>query len=231
MTYLIEGLKQAGILIVSLDPEIYEIVGLSLYCSLTATLIASVFGLPAGFFISHFQFRGKKSLITLFNTLMALPTVVVGLFCYSFLSRQGPLGFIGLLFTPWAIIIGEVILAFPIVTALSITAAEAINPKIRETSLTLGASPTQSLQAVFFEGKIGFAAAVIAGFGRVVAEVGAAMILGGNIKGFTRTIPTAIALETSKGEFAFGLALGIILLSMALSVNIIFHYLRGRKKV
>ncbi len=228
MDYILNGLKHAIVLIFSFDREVFEIVGLSLYCSSIATLLSSVCGVPSGYIIGTKSFRGKGALVTLFNTLMALPTVVVGLFCYSFLSHRGPLGFIHLLFTPWAIIIGEVILAYPIVTSISISVTQGIDPKIRETSLTLGASPFQSVRSVLFEGRIGYLAAVVAGFGRVVAEVGAAMMLGGNIKGLTRTIPTAIALETSKGEFAFGLALGIILLSLSFAVNIFLYRLRGR---
>ncbi len=228
MTYLIEGFTQAITLIVTLDKEIYFIVWVSVYCSLSATIISSVFALPAGFIIGSFEFRGKRPTVTIFNTLMSLPTVVVGLFGYSLLSRKGPLGFLELLFTPWAVILGEVVLSFPIVTALSISTTQGINPKIRETSLTLGASPFQSSFAVFYEGRVGYLSAVIAGFGRVVAEVGSAMMLGGNIKGFTRTIPTAIALETSKGEFAFGLSLGIILLTLSLSINIFLHRLQGK---
>ena len=230
MDYLVNGLKQALILIFSFDREVYEIVGLSLFCSSIATLISSIAGIPSGYLIGTKSFRGKGLLVTLFNTLMSLPTVVVGLFCYSFLSHRGPLGFIHLLFTPWAIIIGEVILAYPIVTSLSISVTQGIDPKIKETSLTLGASPFQSIRSVLFEGRIGYLATIVAGFGRVVAEVGAAMMLGGNIKGLSRTIPTAIALETSKGEFAFGLALGIILLSLSFSVNIFLYKLRGRGK-
>lgn len=228
MKYLIEGFFQAITLIVTLDKEIYFIVWVSVYCSISAIFISSIFALPTGFMIGSFEFRGKRPIVTIFNTLMALPTVVVGLFGYSLLSRKGPLGFLELLFTPWAVILGEVILSFPIVTALSISTTQGINPKIRETSLTLGASPFQSSFAVFYEGRVGYLSAVIAGFGRVVAEVGSAMILGGNIKGFTRTIPTAIALETSKGEFAFGLSLGIILLTLSLSINIFLHRLQGK---
>jgi tungstate transport system permease protein len=228
MKYLIDGFYQAITLIFTLDKEIYFIVWVSLYCSLSATIISSVFALPAGFLIGGFEFRGKRPTVTIFNTLMALPTVVVGLFGYALLSRKGPLGFMELLFTPWAVIFGEVVLSFPIITALSISTTQGINPKIRETALTLGASPFQSSFAVFYEGRVGFLSAVIAGFGRVVAEVGSAMMLGGNIKGFTRTIPTAIALETSKGEFAFGLSLGIILLTLSLSINIFLHRLQGK---
>jgi tungstate transport system permease protein len=226
LRYLTEGLGQAVILIVTFDPTVYEIVGLSLYCSLASTLIGSVVGLPAGFLIGSFEFRGRQALTTLFNALMALPTTAVGLFGYTILSHSGPLGFLGLLFTPWAIIMGEVILGFPIIVALGISTTRAINPLVRQTALTLGASPVQASLAVFLEGRIGYLVCIAAGFARVLSEVGAAMMLGGNIKGHTRTIPTAIALETGKGEFSLGIALGIILIVLALSVNIAVQRLR-----
>jgi tungstate transport system permease protein len=224
--YLTEGFGQAFTLIVTFNPAVYEIVGLSLYCSFASTLIGSLFGLPAGFIIGSFEFRGRQTLITTFNALMALPTTAVGLFGYAFLSRSGPLGFLGLLFTPWAIILGEVILCFPIIVALGISTTRAINPLVRQTALTLGASPLQASLAVFLEGRIGYLVCIAAGFARVLSEVGSAMMLGGNIAGHTRTIPTAIALETGKGEFSLGIALGIILIVLALSVNIAVQRLR-----
>ena len=220
LKYITEGLSQAFDLIVTFNKDVYTIVGLSIYCSSASTLIGSLFALPIGFMIGISRFRGRNSVITIFNTLMALPTTAVGLFCYAFLSRSGPLGFLGLLFTPSAIIIGEVILCFPIITAFAISVADGINPLVRDTAYTLGASRFQALRAAAGEGRIGFLCAIVSGFGRVIAEVGSAMMLGGNIRGHTRTIPTAIALETGKGEFALGMALGIILLVLALSVNI-----------
>lgn len=218
--YITEGLWQAIILIATLDPQIYEIVGLTLFCSLASTLIGALFALPTGFLIGSYEFRGKNSLVTIFSTLMALPTTVVGLFGYAFLSRSGPLGFLSLLFTPTAIIMGETILCFPIITAFAISTTQGVNPLVRQTALTLGASPFQASMAVFFEGRIGYLVCVAAGFARVIAEVGSAMMLGGNIKGHTRTLTTAIALETGKGEFSLGMALGIVLLILALAVNI-----------
>jgi tungstate transport system permease protein len=218
--YITEGLRQAVILIVTLDPQVYEIVGLTLFCSFTATLIGTFFALPTGFLIGAHEFRGKNSLVTIFSTLMALPTTVVGLFGYALLSKSGPFGFLGLLFTPGAIIIGETVLCFPIIVAFAISTTQSVNPLVRQTALTLGASPFQASMAVFFEGRIGYLVCVAAGFARVIAEVGAAMMLGGNIKGHTRTLTTAIALETGKGEFSLGMALGIILLILALAVNI-----------
>ena len=223
MNYLGEALFGAFELIFSFDREIYTIVLLSLRVALSATVIAAVLGIPLAYTVATKEFRGKGVLITVFNTLMALPTVVVGLFCYSFLSRKGPLGFLDLLFTPSGIIIGDIILAFPLIVGLTIAAVHSVDSRAKMTAMSLGASPGQVSLTVLKEARFGLMAALFNGFGRVVAEVGSAMMLGGNIRGYTRTITTAIALETSKGEFAFGMALGIILLTLALTVNLFFR--------
>jgi len=228
MNYLFEGLLTALKLIFTLDHEVMNCTWVSLKISSVAILLASLIGVPLGFFIGANHFKGKKTVITLFNTMMALPTVVVGLLVFSFISRQGPLGVLGLLFTPTAMIIGQFILATPIITALSISAIQGIDPRIRITLITLGARSYQIVFALMLEARFAIMAAVIAGFGRIIGEVGSAMMLGGNIKGFTRSITTAIALETSKGEFSLGLSLGIILLSVALSINIMLRYLQQR---
>jgi tungstate transport system permease protein len=161
---------------------------------------------------------------------MAIPTVVIGLFVFSFISRQGPLGVLGLLFTPAAMVVGQFLLATPIVVALSYAAIQGIDPRVKMTALTLGARSHQVIITLLLEARFAIIAAVIAGFGRVIGEVGSAMMLGGNIRGYTRTISTAIALETSKGEFSLGLALGMILLTVALSVNIALRYLQHKSK-
>jgi len=228
MEYLLEAISQSLTLIVSLDPEIVTITLLSLRVAVSATLIAAILGVPIAYLVATREFMGKGALLTLFNTLMALPTVVVGLFCYSFLSRKGPLGFLDLLFTPSGIILGDVILAFPLIVGLTIAAVNAVDPRARTTAVSLGASPRQASVTILAEARFGLMAALFNGFGRVVAEVGSAMMLGGNIRGYTRTITTAIALETSKGEFAFGMALGIILLAVALSVNLTFRRFQAR---
>ena len=228
MNYLFEGLLTALKLILTFDHEVMNCTWVSLKISSVAILFASLVGVPLGFFIGANNFKGKKALITLFNTMMALPTVVVGLLVFSFISRQGPLGVLGLLFTPTAMIIGQFILATPIITALSISAIQGIDPRIRMTLITLGARSYQIVFALMLEARFAIMAAVIAGFGRIIGEVGSAMMLGGNIKGFTRSITTAIALETSKGEFSLGLSLGIILLTVALSINIMLRYLQQR---
>jgi len=156
--------------------------------------------------------------------MLSLPTVVVGLFVFSFISRQGPLGFLGLLFTPTAMVIGQFILAIPIITALTISAVQGVDRRVRPTALTLGANRLQTSITVLTEVRFALMAAIIAGFGRIIGEVGSAIMLGGNIRNYTRTITTAIALETSKGEFGFAIALGIILMIVAFSVNILFRY-------
>lgn len=226
MQYILDAITGAFVLIFSFDPEVYTIVWLSLRVALSATLVAAVLGIPFAYFVATREFRGKPALITIFNTLMALPTVVVGLFTYSFLSRKGPLGFLDLLFTPSGIILGDIILAFPLIVGLTIAAVHSVDPRAKVTAMSLGASPRQISLTVLKEARFGLMAALFNGFGRVIAEVGSAMMLGGNIRGYTRTITTAIALETSKGEFAFGMALGIILLVLALTVNFTFRKLQ-----
>ncbi|UCF30043.1 MAG: ABC transporter permease [bacterium] len=226
MEYLLTAITDAFGLILSLDPEVFTITLLSLRVAGTATVLAAVTGIPLAYLVATRDFRGKSALITVFNTLMALPTVVVGLFCYSFLSRKGPLGFLDLLFTPSGIILGDIILAFPLIVGLTIAAVNAVDPRARITAMSLGASPRLVSLTILIEARFGLMAALFNGFGRVVAEVGSAMMLGGNIRGYTRTITTAIALETSKGEFALGMALGIILLTLALMVNFTFRRLQ-----
>lgn len=230
MDYLLDGIVTALQLIVTLDAEVTHCTLVSLQVSAIAILLASLVGLPCSFLIGMYDFKGKKTVITLFNTLMAIPTVVIGLFVFSFISRQGPLGVLGLLFTPAAMVVGQFLLATPIVVALSYAAIQGIDPRVKMTALTLGARSHQVIITLLLEARFAIIAAVIAGFGRVIGEVGSAMMLGGNIRGYTRTISTAIALETSKGEFSLGLALGMILLTVALSVNIALRYLQHKSK-
>jgi tungstate transport system permease protein len=230
MEYIIEGLAKALELIFSLDREIYAIVGRSVRFALTATLLAAVAGVPLGFVIGSKNFRGKPAIITLLNTLMALPTVVVGLLGYAFLSRRAPLGFLDLIFSPHAVILGEFLLSLPVITNLTVSAVQAVDKRAYLTAQTLGASRWMVAWTVLMEARFALLAAIIAGFGRAVSEVGSAMMLGGNIRYYTRTMTTAIALEVSKGEFGFGLALGFFLLAVAFSINIFFHYfqVKGR---
>jgi tungstate transport system permease protein len=226
MDYILEAFSGAVWLILSLDREVCSIALLSLRIAGTATILATVVGVPLAYSIATREFFGKSTVLSIFNTLTALPTVLVGLFCYAFLSRRGPLGFLDLLFTPTGVILGDVIIALPLVAALTIAAVNAVDPRARLTALALGASARQTSWTILLEVRYALIAAVINGFGRVVAEVGSAMMLGGNIRGYTRTLTTAIALETSKGEFAFAMALGLILLTLAFSVNLVFRRLQ-----
>lgn len=228
MDFIFDSLKTAFALILSWDPEVYKTVWTSLYVSLIAIVFSTVAGVPAGMAIGLGQFPGRRAVITLLNTLMALPTVVIGLVVYGFFSRSGPLGQFGLLFTPTAMVVGQIILATPIIANYTLGALSASDSRIMPTALTLGASTSRGALLLMQEIRFGVMAAIIAGFGRIIAEVGVAMMLGGNIRGYTRTMTTAIALETSKGEFAFGLALGIFLLSVALLINMFLNFLQQR---
>lgn len=228
MNYLVESLLKALELIVSFDREVQLTVWTSLFTSSCAIILASLVGIPLGLWLGLSKFRGRRLTITLLNTLMALPTVVVGLVLFGLFSRQGPLGPLGLLFTPLAMIAGQVVLATPIVANLVLTAVTGADDRIINTALTLGATRVQAARQLLREIRFGVMAAVIAGFGRVIAEVGVAMMLGGNIRGSTRTMTTAIALETSKGEFAFGLSLGLVLLGVALLVNLGLNLVQQR---
>jgi tungstate transport system permease protein len=228
LSYLLDSLIKALELIFSFDREVRMAVWTSLYTSGCATVLSGLAGIPIGLWLGISRFRGRRLAITLLNTLMALPTVVVGLVLFGLFSRQGPLGPLGLLFTPLAMIAGQTVLAAPIVANLVLAAVNGADQRIINTALTLGATRLQAARQLLREIRFGVMAAVIAGFGRVVAEVGVAMMLGGNIRNSTRTMTTAIALETSKGEFAFGLALGMILLGVALLVNMGLNLLQQR---
>lgn len=200
-------------------PQLLEILAVTARVSVTATLLAALAAVPLGLVLSLASFPGKPVVVTLVHTLMALPTVVVGLLLYGLLSRSGPLGFLELLYTPGAMIAGQFLLALPVITALTYSAVEGVDGRVRRTALTLGATEWQAGRALLSEARFGMLAAVAAGFGRAITEVGAAMMLGGNIRGLTRTMTTAITMETAKGDFALGLALGLILLTVALGAN------------
>ncbi|BDV42103.1 ABC transporter permease [Geotalea uraniireducens] len=228
MDFIAESWRTALALIIALNRDVFTAVGTSLAVSLWSTLLAALLGVPLGIGVGIATFPGKRVVVTLLNTLMALPTVVIGLLGYGMLSRQGPLGGFGLLFTPTAMVIGQTALAIPIVANYTVGAIAGADARIIATARTLGAGPVHCLGQLVKEVRFGIMAAIIAGFGRVIAEVGVAMMLGGNIRGYTRTMTTAIALETSKGEFAFGLALGIILMAAALAVNLGLNALQQR---
>jgi len=227
--YLGEGLSEALGLIAAFDREFASIVGVSLRVAGTSTALATAAAVPVGIAVAESHFRGRQMVITLLNTLMSLPTVLVGLLVYSFISRQGPLGDLGLLYTQSAMVFGQALLAFPIIAGLVLASVASLDRRVRVTATALGADGRQSFRVLLREARFGILAAVVAGFGRVFAEVGISMMLGGNIRHYTRNITTAIALETSKGDFALGIALGIVLLAVALVVNVALGLLRHRE--
>jgi tungstate transport system permease protein len=231
MEFLLDSFYSALLLLWSFDPELLNIVSVSLKVSYSSTLIASLVGIPAGFLIAFREFPGKRLLITILNTLLALPTVVVGLFVYAFITRRGILGVLDLLYTQKAMVIGQVLLIVPIVTVFTVSAISRIDERYRKTAMTLGANALQTAWVIIREARFAIMAAVIAAFGRVIAEVGISMMLGGNAKGFTRTMTTAMALEYDKGEFVLGVALGIVLLTISFGLNIFFNYIQGRARV
>lgn len=208
--------------------EVAGIAALSLRVALLATLVACLIGLPLGVWLGITRFAGRRPLLLLLNAGLAVPTVVIGLLIYLLLSRHGPLGFLGLLFTWQAIVAAEILLALPIATVLGATAVQAVDPRVHRTALTLGAGPVRAAWAVAREARAGLAAAGIVAFSRVLSEVGAALIVGGNIRGQTRTLTTAVTLATSQGHFEMAIALGLVLLALALTVNGVVLLLQGR---
>ncbi|MFN2348304.1 MAG: ABC transporter permease [Thioalkalivibrio sp.] len=206
-------------LITSLDPGLYGIISLSLQVSLSAVLIAAVFGLPLGAAVALFRFPGRGLLVILLNALMGLPPVVAGLLVYLSLSRAGPLGSFGLLFTPTAMVVAQCLLVLPIIAALTRQVIEDLWAEYREQLRSLGAGPGRALPTLLWDARLALVTVVLAGFGRASAEVGAVLIVGGNIEGVTRVMTTAIALETSKGDLPLALALGIVLLALVATVN------------
>jgi len=228
MDSILEGFSRAFLLIVNLDAELLEIIFLSLKVSGAALIIATALGLPVGTVIGLKKFPGRGLIISLLNSFMGLPPVVVGLFVYLFLSRSGPLGFMGLLYSPSAMIVAQTILAVPIVAALSHSSIIKVDPLMKQASLILGATPFQVSMTVMNEARYGIMAAVIAALGRVMAEVGAILIVGGNIAGYTRVMTTTIALETDKGEFELAIALGIILLIISFLINAALYFIQKK---
>lgn len=210
------------------DPELWTIVFLSLRCTGLACLCASVIGIPLAFCLTNYDFPGKRPVILLLNTLQALPTVVVGLFLYVFISRRGVFGHLDLLYSPGAITLGQFILILPLVTMFVLAALSRLDGRYRQTALTLGANEWQAAFTVLREARFAVIAALCAAFGRGIAEVGVSMMLGGNIKGFTRTMTTAMALEYDKGEFTLALALGVVLLLVSFTLNAALAFFQGR---
>ncbi len=228
MSDLSQALAEAFRLIYSVDADVLTIVSASLRFSLASTVIASVLGLPVGIALATSRIRFKRLIEDILNTTLAIPTVVVGLFVYALIYSQGPLGSLRLLFSPAAIVLGQTALIIPLLASLACSSVSVVNPVVRETALTLGAGRFRTILTVAFEAQGALLVACITAFGRVIGEVGISLLLGGNILGYTRTITTAVSLQTSKGEFALGLALGLILLFTAFAVNIAARLLRRK---
>ncbi len=225
---LIAPTRTAFRLLFSGDAELWRIVGTSLYCSLIAIALITPPAVALGFVVAKVSFPGRRAIVVLVQALLSFPTVVVGLTIYMLLSRHGPLGFLQLLFTPEAIIIAYMVIAFPVLAVFTLAAVQGADPRVFETARGLGAGKLRASWTTLVEVRFGIMAAIFNGFGRVISEVGAAIIVGGNIAGLTRNMPTAIALETSKGEFAQGIALGFVLITLALAINAALSVLQGQ---
>ncbi len=226
MDYILSGLVRAFELLGQGDPETFSAVRSTVLASSLSVAASLVLGAPLGFWLGYARFPGRRTLRIAVDTLLSLPTVVIGLLCYAFMTHRGPLGDLGLLFTIPGIAVGQTLLGLPIVVALTATAVENLDHRLRETLLTLGADARQTLLTSLWEARFSLALAGAAAYGRIVSEVGISMMIGGNIKWHTRTITTAIALETGKGQFAVGIALGLILMVVALLVNLAMHGLK-----
>ncbi len=228
MDFILEGFFQAIHLLTTGNTETYSAIIATVKVSSYSIVCSLLLGIPLGFCLGYFDFRGKKTIRTAVGTLMALPTVFIGLLVYSFLTQRGPLGDFGLLFTLPGIAIGQTILALPIVIGLSATAIESMDKKLHITIMSMGANRRQLFLSSLWECRHGILAGAIAAYGRVMTEVGISMMVGGNIKWHTRTITTAIALEANKGQFGMGVALGLVLLTIAFCVNLSVSFLRRR---
>jgi tungstate transport system permease protein len=228
MDFILQGIAQAFILLVRGDGETYSAVLATVQVSALSMSASLLLGIPLGYLLGYLEFPGKKGLRTVVDTLLSLPTVFIGLVVYAFLSSRGPFGELGLLFTLSGIAIGQTILALPVVISLTATAVESLDQHLRPTLLSLGASPKQIFLTSLREARHGLLIAAVTATGRVLTEVGISMMVGGNIKWQTRTITTAIALETNKGQFAMGIALGLVLLVLAFGINFSLSFLRRR---
>jgi tungstate transport system permease protein len=228
--YLVDGFFKAIDLIIGLNPEVVDTTMLSLQVSFTSVALASLVGIPLGAFTALNEFPGKRILVNIINTLMGLPPVVVGLLVFLMVSRAGPLGTYGLLFPPTAMIIAQFILVTPIIIGLSISATRAVDRSIIDTAVSMGATRFNTALLTINEAKQALAVAILAGFGRAIAEVGAVMIVGGDIRWSTRVLTTSIVLQTRIGDYGFAIALGIILLTMSFVINMIMNLIQERLK-
>jgi tungstate transport system permease protein len=222
------GVLRAIELIATLNPEVLEITARSLSISFSAVFVAAAIGIPLGALIELREFRGKKALVNLIQTLYGLPTVTVGLLVFLILSRSGPLGNLELLYTPTGMVIGQMILVSPILIGLTISALKGVSPQIRDTAVSLGADESQLIRAIIKEARFAVIAAVLIGFGRALSEVGVAMMIGGNIRDYTRVLTTSIALQTSMGNLEMSMALGIILIGISMILNLSLSRFQGR---
>ncbi len=230
MDVFVQGGREALRLLLSADPDVVEIVALSLRVSGTATLLAVLIGVPLGTVLAFWAFPGRRFVVTAVNTSMGLPPVVVGLVVALLLWRSGPLGWLGLMYTPTAMVIAQVLLALPLVTALSMAALQQLDPQLRWQLLGLGASRWQLVLLLLWESRLLLLAAVIAAFGAVISEVGASLMVGGNIAHYTRVLTTATVLETSRGNFARAIAFGLILLALAYGITFLLTVLQQRAR-
>ena len=231
MTLIWNGIVTAFALVFGGDPEVWAITWLSLEISGAATIISLLLGMPLGILLAMSRFPGRSLAVALVNTGMGLPPVVVGLFVSIFLWRSGPLGFLELIYSPTAIVIAQVIIAFPIVAGLTLTSFQTLNPNLALQLVGIGASRAQVLWLLCKEARLPLLAAVMAGFGGVISEVGASMMVGGNIRGQTRVLTTATVLETGKGNFDLAIALSLILLALTFAVNYILTHIQQRQLI
>lgn len=230
MNYILAGITQAFSLLIHGDPGTYSAVFITIKVSLSSIIISLLIGIPLGYKLGNSNFVGKKIIQLIVNTMLSFPTVVIGLIVYLLVSSSGPLGGLNLLFTIYAIVIGQTILAIPIIIALTASAVEHLDGNLQSQLMTLGASKRQVMLTMLWETRYALLVMALTAYGRVVSEVGISMMVGGNIKWFTRTITTAIALETGKGEFATGIALGIVLILFAFMVNLLMMAFKVRSK-
>jgi tungstate transport system permease protein len=230
MDLIFEGIKKAFFLLITFDPEVMRITLLSLQVSGIATLISLLIGISIGVTVALSRFTGKRIIVSLINTGMGLPPVVVGLFVTIFLWRNGPLGFLGILYTPTAMILAQTVIATPIVMGITLAAIQQLPQKLRLQILALGATRFQMVWILIKEAKLPLLAGVMAGFGGVISEVGASIMVGGNIKGYSRVLTTATVMETSRGNFEIAIALGIILLLLAYSINLVLTQIQQRER-
>ncbi len=229
MTIFLEGFQSAFNLLVSLDPDVLAITWRTIHVSTVATFISILIGIPIGTALALTRFQGRGLLVSLINFGMGLPPVVVGLATWLMLTRYGPLGVLGLLYTPTAMILAQAIIASPIVAGFSLAAIQSVNPKLLLQIQSLGTTRFQYLLLLLWEARLGILSAIIAGFGGVISEVGASMMVGGNIRGYTRVLTTATVLEVSKGKFELATALSIILLALTFIIVSLLSYLQQRK--